>query len=149
MNVHSPAATNKYRIDVQPLEGRVTATRGGVVLASSTNAMVMYETRLPATVYFPPEDVQAELGAQTDLQTFCPFKGTASYRDLTFEDEVIANAIWCYDTALPESHKIQGHFGFMSAADVTIDVGENDLDGMDHGNISGPLVDWLDRKSVV
>ncbi len=147
MNVHSPAAANKYRIDVQPLEGRVTATRGGVVLASSTNAMVMHETRLPATVYFPPEDVRAELGAQTELQTFCPFKGTASYRDLTFDGEVIANAVWCYDIALPESRDIQGHIGFMSAAGATIDTGENTLDGGNDGNISGPLVDWLLRSA--
>lgn len=71
-----------YAITIEPLAGRVTIRRGGNVIASSARAKVMYETRLPPAVYFPPEDVLAELSAPTGLQSFCPFKGTASYRNL-------------------------------------------------------------------
>jgi len=145
MNVHIPDPQNSYGIDIQPLSGRVTARRDGVLLASSTNAKVMYETRLDPTIYFPAGDILAELGPKTDLQTFCPFKGTAHYRDLELDGQTHANAVWSYDDALPESDGIQGHVGFMADAQTEIDLGENTLRPTDDGNISGPVVDWLLR----
>jgi class 3 adenylate cyclase/uncharacterized protein (DUF427 family) len=148
MNVHTPDAKTSYGIDIQPLTGRVTAWRNGVLLAASTNAKVMYETRLNPTVYFPAHDVSAELSDKTDLQTFCPFKGTATYRNLAQDGQTIANAIWSYDDALPESAGIEGHIGFMPSADVTVDLGENNLSDWDDGNISGPLIDWLLREAA-
>ncbi len=147
MNLHLPDPGNSYRIDVQPLSGRVTARRGGVLLASSTNARVMHETRLGPAIYFPARDVRVALGEKTDLQTFCPFKGTASYRDMILGGETIANAVWCYEDALPESRRIAGHIGFMPGAGVTIDLGDNKLDRHDDGNICGPVIDWLLRDA--
>jgi len=145
MNIHTPDPQIGYCIDIQPLAGRVTARRNGVLLASSTNAKVMYETRLSPTTYFPAEDVSVDLGEKTSLQTFCPFKGTASYRDMKLDDQTIANAVWSYDNALPESLGIQGHVGFMPSADVIINMGDNTLNGGNDGHISGPVVDWLLR----
>ena len=143
MNIPLNPAANAYRIAMHPLTGRVTATRDGQVLASSTRAKAMYETRLPAAVYFPAEDVNVPLGPPTALQTFCPFKGTATYRDLHAQDGIIPNAVWSYDEALPESADIQGYVGFMPDAEAEIDLGDNILQDGNDGNISGPLIDWL------
>ena len=147
MNIHSSPTSASYGIDIQPLTGRVTARRNGVLLASSTRAKVMYETRLGPTVYFPADDVTADLGDKSDLQTFCPFKGTASYRDLQLDGEHVSNAVWSYDDALPESQGIQGYTGFMPSAGVDLDLGENILSDSDETHISGPLIDWLLRKA--
>ncbi len=147
MNVQTQDLKNSYGIDIQPLTGRVTARRNGVILASTTNAKVMYETRLGPTIYFPAEDILTELGPKTSLQTFCPFKGTASYRDLALDGQSIANAVWSYDDALPESAGILGHVGFMANAQTEIDLGENTLRATEDGNISGPVVDWLLRAA--
>ncbi len=136
-----------YGIDIQPLDGLVTAYRNGVVLARSARARVMYETRLPPTIYFPPEDVAASLDHKSDLQTFCPFKGTASYRDLKAAGETLTNAMWSYEDALPESKVIQGYVGFMPGTATKIDLGANTLRKDDHGNISGPVIDWLLREA--
>lgn len=143
-----PFPSNAYSIGVQPLSGPITVRRDGAVLASSTRALVMYETRLSPAIYFPPEDVTADLSEPTDLQTFCPFKGTASYRDLLLPDERIANAVWTYADALPESRDIRGHVGFMPHAYTEIDIGSNTLHDAGAGNLGGPLIDWLLRDAA-
>ena len=142
MNMHAPA--DAYSIEIQPLPGRVVAWRGDIVLADSTRAKVMYETRLPPAVYFPIEDVRVELSEPTDLQTFCPFKGTATYRDVILPDGVrLENAVWSYDDALPESAAIRGHVAFMPGICTRIDTGATVLKPRGAPNLSGPLADWL------
>ncbi|TMV04913.1 DUF427 domain-containing protein [Ruegeria sediminis] len=145
MNVHATPQTKGYGIEIQPLKGRIAIYRGDILLAESTGAKVMYETRLAPSIYVPRGDVKVELGDPTELQTFCPFKGTATYRDVLLGETRIANAVWAYDDALPESKAIQGYIGFMPDTYTKVDLGENALRETDEGNISGPLVDWLMR----
>lgn len=148
MNIRASNQSTSYGIDILPLAGKVTAYRNGVVLASSTRAKVMYETRLPPAIYFPFEDVAADLSERTELQTFCPFKGTASYRNLILADETLTNAVWSYESALPESRGIQGYVGFVPKAVTDMDLGDNTLRSDQYGNISGPLIDWLLRGAA-
>lgn len=145
MNVHATPKTKGYGISVEKLTGRVAIYRDDTLLAESTNAKVMYETRLPATIYIPRDDVCIDLGDETELQTFCPFKGTATYHDVMLDGQRLANSVWAYEDALPESTAIQGHIGFMPEAYTRIDLGENQLRTPEDGNISGPLIDWLMR----
>ncbi len=145
MNVHATPKIQGYGLTVEPLEGRVAIYRGDVLLAESYNAKVMYETRLPPAIYVPRADVCVELGPETELQTFCPFKGTATYHDIILPDTRLENSIWAYEDALPESAAIQGHIGFMQSAGARVDLGDNQLRDPDDGNISGPLIDWLMR----
>ncbi|MBL4766612.1 MAG: DUF427 domain-containing protein [Rhodobacteraceae bacterium] len=143
MNDFSPSGLPGYGLDIQPLTGRVTAFRDGTPIASSTNAKVMYETRLKPALYFPAKDVQATINGKSDLQTFCPFKGTASYLNMSINGNDIENAAWVYENALPESNGIRGHVGFVPDTVSSFDLGDNVLLGTDAGNVSGPLVDWL------
>ncbi len=136
-----------YAIDIRPLSGMVTATRNGEIVAASTAARVMYETRLPPTVYFPQEDVRARLSEPGEEQTFCPFKGTAHYRDMRVDGETIANAVWAYDNPLPESRGIDGCVAFMPGAGVDLDLGDNVLGDDGDSHISGPFFDWLLRRA--
>ncbi|MGV6804365.1 MAG: DUF427 domain-containing protein [Ruegeria sp.] len=145
MNVHATQKTSGYGISIDQLEGKVAIYRNDILLAESTNAKVMYETRLPPAIYFPREDVQLDLGDETELQTFCPFKGTATYHDVVVSGERLANSVWAYEDSLPESKAIQGHIGFMPGAYTHIDLGNNQLRKPQDGNISGPLIDWLMR----
>jgi adenylate cyclase len=147
MNLQVTPKTDGYGIEVEPLDGVVTVRHNGVLLASSTNAKVMYETRLPPAIYFPPEDVLVPLSDPTDLQTFCPFKGTASYRDILLDKAPIQNGIWTYLDALPESRGIQRHVGFVPNDDTEFDLGGNKLRSDSGGNISGPLINWLLREA--
>lgn len=148
MNVHVKPEQDGYDILIEQLTGTVTLRHNGVVLAQSDKAKVMYETRLKPTIYFPPEDVTAELSKRTELQTFCPFKGTAIYRDLLLPDAPIKNATWAYNEALPEASAINGHIGFMPGAFTDLDLGDNEILARDDGNISGPVIDWLLREAA-
>ena len=148
MNVHTKPEQDGYGILIEQLTGTVTLRHNGMLLAQSDRAKVMYETRLKPTIYFPPEDVSADLSKRTPLQTFCPFKGTAIYRDLLLPDTCIKNATWAYDKALPEASEIKGHIGFMPNAYTDLDMGENEFLAREDGNISGPVIDWLLREAA-
>lgn len=147
MSLQHRNVTQDYAIRIEPLEGLVRAWHGDKLIAESRNAQVMYETRLPPAVYFPRKDVLADLSEPTELKTFCPFKGTARYRDLTSDGEVLANAAWSYDNPLPESMEIAGHMGFMQGTATCVDLGDNNLSPPIEGSISAPLVDWLLRTA--
>ncbi|WP_299349494.1 DUF427 domain-containing protein [uncultured Shimia sp.] len=147
MSLHQRDLTQDYAIRIEPLQGVVRAWLGDRLVAETTNAQVMYETRLPPAVYFPREDILADLSEPTELKTFCPFKGTARYRDLTSDGGAITNAVWSYDNPLPESMEIAGYVGFAQGTAARLDLGENQLKPPTEGSISAPLVDWLLRTA--
>lgn len=155
MNVHVPSQSGPsvprnqgYGILVEPLRGKVEIKRSGIVLASSTRAKVMYETRLHPTIYIPRDDLAVDLSNKIGLQTFCPFKGTACYHDLKLPGERVDNAVWIYENTLPEASQIEGHVGFVSGPETEIDLGSNQIAPPEYGNISGPLIDWLLREAA-
>lgn len=148
MNTHARDLSGQYAIRVEDIAGPVTATIDGLPVARTTRARIMYETRLTPTIYFPVADVCATLSAPTDLQTFCPFKGTARYFDITIGDGTLPNAAWAYDVPLPESRCIAGHVGFMPGTGIEIGTTTPVPPPADDGNISGPLVDWLLRVAA-
>jgi adenylate cyclase len=147
MNVHVSSTDPRYQIAVQDLEGRVTLYRDDVILASSTNAKVMYETRLPKVIYVPPEDFLIDLTEMSNLKTFCPFKGTARYRGLKLPEGTLENAVWFYDKTLPESRAVEGLIGLSSQVYTHLDVGANEFASAHDPNMGGPLVDWLFRDA--
>jgi class 3 adenylate cyclase/uncharacterized protein (DUF427 family) len=146
MNIQTLPPT-RYAIDIQPLEHKVQIWRGELLLSETTRAKVMYETRLDPVVYVPVDDLRMPLSAPNALQTFCPFKGTASYRDLQLDDQTIQNAVWSYDDPLPESAAIKGYVAFSDAVGARLELGENRLREQTDGNVTGPLVDWLLREA--
>lgn len=46
--------------------------------------------------YFPPESINEEFFANSDLTTECHWKGTASYYNLVDGDNIAENAAWYY-----------------------------------------------------
>ena len=147
MNEHSQITSSDYNIRIEPLQGQVSAFNGSVLLASSTKAKVMYETRLPPTVYFPRADLRVGVSGTSDLNTFCPFKGTASYNNFIIADEMHESGCWFYDNALPEAREVENHVAFMPGVATQLDLGANELDTSYKSNISGPIVDWILREA--
>lgn len=147
MTIRVQQTSNDYGILVDPLDGEVTAWRGDAVLARSCRARVMYETRLPPVVYFPQEDVLAELQAAPEIRTFCPFKGTASYSHVEIGGERLEKGAWTYRNALPEGKAVDGHVAFMPGVATRIDNQGDQIVSRPAGNITGPTVDWLLREA--
>ncbi|MCB1491862.1 MAG: DUF427 domain-containing protein [Rhodobiaceae bacterium] len=97
-----------YSLVAVPVEGRVVLRHGDVVVAASERARVMHETGLRPTIYLPREDVIGLAGTPGSRRSFCPFKGTASYWDLTISGRTYPDAAWSYDNALPDAAAIRG-----------------------------------------
>jgi uncharacterized protein (DUF427 family) len=45
-------------------------------------------------VYFPPDTIKSEHFRKSSHQTYCPWKGTASYYDVVVDGKVNRNAAW-------------------------------------------------------
>jgi len=147
MNNVSDYPATGYRIDTQPLTSEVVAKNGKSIIATSKNARVMYETRLPPVIYFPMEDIKATIRENPTRRTFCPFKGTASYYDIEIDGKIFEYAAWSYKKALPDSIEIENLVAFSSDLVSQIDLSNNILAVDNSGNISGPTLDWLMREA--
>lgn len=101
-----------YRVDLEPSERRVTVRFNGETLVNTTNALVVRETNHDAVLYFPREDVRMELLERTDHETFCPFKGEASYWSLAAGGRREQNAAWSYEDPFDQVAGIKDYLAF-------------------------------------
>ena len=85
-----------YKIAFEQSPRRVRVQFNGEMIADSTNARLLFETRHLPVYYFPRADVRMDLLTPTDHHTFCPYKGTASYCTIRVGDRVSENAVWGY-----------------------------------------------------
>lgn len=98
-------AAGAHRITTRPSPRRVRVERDGQVLAESTRAVELDETRLPTRFYLPREDVRMELLEASGTRTHCPFKGEASY----YSAPGAADAFWVYeDPSESEAEPVRG-----------------------------------------
>jgi uncharacterized protein (DUF427 family) len=66
----------------------------------------------PPVFYIPRKDVDMSLLQRTNWHTTCPYKGVASYYSLAAEGAVEKDAIWTYETPLPNVALIEDHLAF-------------------------------------
>jgi len=79
-------------------ERRVRIEHDGVVIADSTGALRVLETSHPPTIYIPPADIRMDrLSPVAGRQSFCEWKGRASYYDVGAERAVA----WTYPSPRP------------------------------------------------
>jgi uncharacterized protein (DUF427 family) len=103
-----------YRVDLEPSSARMLASLGGEVVADSRSTLIVRETKLDPVVYFPLEDVRADHLRPTEHQTFCPFKGEASYWTLEVGERVEENSVWGYEDPFQEVAGLKGYVAFYS-----------------------------------
>lgn len=97
-----------YRIVLERPEGEYVATLQGEVIARSKRIILLREGDYPPVAYFPPEDVRLDLATITDKDTYCPYKGMASYWSFGTE----ANIAWSYEEPFREMLDIKGYVSF-------------------------------------
>jgi uncharacterized protein (DUF427 family) len=125
-----------HRVDVRQSARPVRIEIGGEVVAETTSARLLFETQLPARFYIPREDVRPELHA-SDRQTYCPYKGAASYWSLDAGGRRREDIAWSYEQPLPDAVAIKGLLAFW---DERVDVF---LDGERRGRAKGPIATAL------
>ena len=118
--VKIPDAT--HPITIRPTGSHVTVRVGGVTVAESDSALSLAEASYPVVQYIPIEDVDQSLLERTDSQTYCPYKGDASYYSLRTPDgETETDLIWTYEQPYEAVSEIKGHVAFYAnRAEVTV-----------------------------
>jgi len=91
------------------------ATWNGAVLAEAEADEVEL---VEGNVYFPPVAVNREFLKESQTQTVCPWKGTASYYDVVVEGAVNKDAAWVYPVTKPAAEHIAGHIAFWKGVSV-------------------------------
>ncbi|MDQ6782210.1 MAG: DUF427 domain-containing protein [Actinomycetota bacterium] len=82
---------------------RIRGEVAGTVIAETTSAKMLHETRMLPRWYLPRADVAVDLLEPSTTSTHCPFKGDARYWNLRVGDVVVADAFWEYPDPLPEA----------------------------------------------
>jgi len=109
-----------HPITVTPSAERVTATVAGRTIADSTATLALSEASYPVVYYFPRADVDMSALERTDHETYCPYKGDASYFSIRTADGLLENAVWTYEQPHDALSEIAEYLAFYAdRVDVT------------------------------
>jgi uncharacterized protein (DUF427 family) len=101
-----------HPITIEPSAARVRVTVAGLVVADTHHALTLRESDYPAVQYIPRADVDMTLLARTDNQTYCPYKGDASYYSVANGGERTVNAVWTYEAPFGAVAQIKDYLAF-------------------------------------
>jgi uncharacterized protein (DUF427 family) len=101
-----------YKIQFEPTARRIRVAFNGEIVADSTRAMLMLESKHLPVYYLPLEDVRPDAIARTEHRSHCPFKGDAVYWTVTVGDRSAENALWAYPDPFVEAPDLRGYAAF-------------------------------------
>ena len=81
-------------------------------IAETSRALRILETSHPPVYYIPPVDVKQQFLSRSDHQSYCEFKGLATYYTLKVVDQVAENAAWSYHDPSIGYDSIKDHVAF-------------------------------------
>ncbi len=98
-----PSRTQKipgpdHPITLAPADKKLRVIFRGQTIAESAAALVMQEASYSPVFYFPRNDVKMAMLARTQHNSWCPYKGEASYFTMLAEDGREENSVWSYET---------------------------------------------------
>lgn len=92
---------------------RVQVVLADIVIADSSRALRVLETSHPPVYYIPREDIAAGvLTPSGGPQSFCEFKGLASYLDVTAGELRAERAAWTYEQPTAQYAPLAGAVAF-------------------------------------
>ena len=123
------AADSYHRIDIRQTSRRLLVRCGERLVADSTRPLVLYESGFAPRWYVPRADIEEALLTPVEGQTFCPYKGLASYYDIGDAHR----AAWSYENAWTEVARISGLVSFepdkvevsLDGARLTLEPGQS------------------------
>jgi uncharacterized protein (DUF427 family) len=97
-----------HRIDIRSTSRHLVVRDGDQVVADTKRPLALYESGFAPRWYVPREDIDASALNPVDGQTFCPYKGLASYYDIGSGRK----AAWSYEHAWPEVARVSNLVSF-------------------------------------
>ena len=114
--------TAEHPITITPTSGRVQVRVNGALVADTRAALGLAESTYPVVQYIPIGDVDPTTLTCSVTQTYCPYKGDASYYSVTVGDTTVDDVIWTYKEPYPAVAAIAGHVAFYpNKADISVD----------------------------
>ncbi len=101
-----------HTIQFLPCAKRVRVFLGDALVADSTETRLLRETGHTPVYYFPRDSVDQDLLEPSERESFCPFKGTASYWHVRAGGRRADDAVWSYRSPLPEVAGIKDYLAF-------------------------------------
>lgn len=89
------------------------AVWNGTVLAESDDTIVVEGNH-----YFPPSAINKGFFKTSSQTSVCPWKGTASYYDISVGGQVNKGAAWYYPNPKPAAEEIAGYVAFWKGVKV-------------------------------
>ena len=104
-----------HPITLEPSPAHVVVRSGSSVIAETSRALEMHEA--------------SSLLERTDNESYCPYKGEASYYDIIDGDGAdLTAAVWYYDDPFPAVANIKDHVAFYAdRVTVTTSPSESNL----------------------
>ena len=102
------AADPYHRNDIRQSSRHLVVRDGGRVIADTTRPVVLYESGFAPRWYVPRQDIDESGLIPVEGQTFCPYKGLASYYDIGERKR----AAWSYERAWPEVARVSNFVSF-------------------------------------
>jgi uncharacterized protein (DUF427 family) len=102
------AADAYHRIDIRQTSRHLVVKDGDRVIADTERPLVLFESGFAPRWYVPREDIAASALTPVEGQTFCPYKGLASYYNIGDR----AKAAWSYPQAWPEVARVSNYVSF-------------------------------------
>ena len=129
---------------VEPVPDRLRVVHGGVTVADTVRGWRVLETSHPPTYYLPVADVLAGALVPAAGQSWCEWKGQASYFDVVAGGRRAARAAWSYPRPTPAFAAIRDHVAFHAALVDSCWVGEERVVPQDGGFYGG----WITARIV-
>jgi uncharacterized protein (DUF427 family) len=101
-----------HPITITPSGDHVVVRSGEIAIADSESTLVLREAGHPPVRYIPIADVDRSQLAASELITYCPYKGDASYYSIAADTQRGTDAVWFYDDPYPAVAEIKGHVAF-------------------------------------
>ncbi|MGA9284461.1 MAG: DUF427 domain-containing protein [Solirubrobacteraceae bacterium] len=101
-----------HPITITPSGDHVVVRSGAATIADSRSTLVLREANYPPVHYVPIADVDRSQLADSELTSYCPYKGEASYYSIAADTELGKDAVWFYDDPSPAVAEIKGHVAF-------------------------------------
>jgi len=94
---------------------RLRAVFNGIALLDSTRAYRVLETSHPPVYYIPQADIQMGYLTRTARNTFCEFKGAASYWTVSVDGKTSEDCGWSYEAPSAGFERIRGYIAFYAS----------------------------------
>jgi uncharacterized protein (DUF427 family) len=114
-----------HPITITPTTERVVVRVGDHVIAETEAALTLDEASYPPVQYVPIGDVDATVIEPSETETYCPYKGDASYYSINLPTSSIKDAIWKYASPYDAVKEIAGHVAFYDGREgITVERGD-------------------------